>query len=438
MHSHFIGLLFVLILFILILIRLPIGVALGISGFLGLWVLIDYNFAATILETLPFSVVSNYSWVVFPMFILVGSFVQISGLSSQIFKASYWLLGRMKGGLYLAVIAGSAGFSAASGSTMVNAMVFTRIAYPEMVKYGYSKRLSLGSIAAAGTFAAMIPPSLTMVIYAIITEQSIGKMLLAGVIPGILSAVIYAVMIIVVVRIKPHLSPKKIEVYETKKEKKQALTGLMSLFILIFVILGGIYSGVFPPSQAGVAGAMLAFMFALIKKGFKKKWVFESLKESVVMASSIFIILIGGAIFSRMVSISGIVQSFTTFMISLSSSKIIILLLISLLYLVLGSILDSASMMIITLPFVFPIILQYQINPIWFGVIFVKLIEIAVITPPIGLNLFAVYGAVKNQAKFKDVVVGILPFLVMDLFTLGILIALPGLSLYLPGKLMGT
>jgi tripartite ATP-independent transporter DctM subunit len=336
------------------------------------------------------------------------------------------------------VIAGSAGFAAASGSTVVNAVVFTRLALPEMLKYKYSRSLSLGCICAAGTFAAMIPPSLTMVIYAIITEQSIGKLLLAGVIPGIISAILYAVLILTLVRFKPSLAPAIPQERFSLMDRIRSLKGVWGIALLILLVLGGIYSGLFPPSGAGAVGAFGTFAIALFKLGPKKSWLMEGLRNSAAVACTIFTILIGGLIFSRLLVITGVITEFTQFVTVHIHTAAGIMVAFSLMYIIMGCYLDTASMMIITLPFVFPVIVQYGINPIWFGIIFVKVIEISVITPPVGLNLYAVMSGAGKDANFRDLVFGVIPFIMMDLFTLAILIIFPGLSTWLPETMMGN
>lgn len=424
-------------LFLLLAMGIPVAVSLGTVGFVGLWFAVGPNFAVNIVQTLPYSVVANYSWAVLPLFVLMGTLAASSGMTRDIFRAANLWLGRLRGGLYLSVIVGSAGFAAASGSTVVNAVVFTRLALPEMLKYGYSKAISLGCIAASGTFAAMIPPSLTMVIYGIITEQSIGKLLLAGVFPGILSAFIYGILIMVMVRIKPSISPDALLERVSLRERIYSLKGVWGILVLIIIVLGGIYGGFFPPSGAGAVGAFGTFVIALLKLGPKKSWLREALENSAVVACTIFTILIGGLIFSRLLIVTGVVSGFVDFISGTVHTKAGIMIVFSLMYIILGCYLDTASMMIITLPFIFPVILQFDINPIWFGIIFVKVIEISVITPPVGLNLYAVMSGAGEDASFKDLCLGVLPFLIADLITLAILIIFPQLSLWLPNTMMG-
>lgn len=433
-----VGIVSVIGLIILLGCGVPVAVSLGICGFFGLSFAVGINFALSVAQTLPYSVVANYSWAVLPLFVLMGTLAASAGLTMDLFKAANMWLSRLRGGLYLTVIVGSAGFAAASGSTVVNSVVFTRLALPEMLKYKYSRSISLGCICAAGTFAAMIPPSLTMVIYAIITEQSIGKLLLAGVIPGIISAALYAVLILSLVKIKPSLAPAIPEERFSLMEKIRSLRGVWGIALLIILVLGGIYSGLFPPSGAGAVGAFGTFIIALLKLGPKKDWLMEGLRNSAAVACTIFTILIGGLIFSRLLVITGVITEFTTFVSSKIHTAPGIMVAFSLMYIIMGCYLDTASMMIITLPFVFPVILGYGIDPIWFGIIFVKVIEISVITPPVGLNLYAVMSGAGKDANFKDLVFGVIPFIFMDLVTLAILIIFPKLSTWLPDTMLGS
>jgi len=426
------GICSVLSLFLLLGLGVPVAAALGVLGVLGLYISVGPGFALSFLETLPYHFIANYGWAVLPLFVLMGTLAESSGITMRMFKAANLWIGRLRGGLYLTVIFGSAGFAAASGSTTVNSVVFTKMALPEMIKYGYSRAVSLGCIAASGTFAAMIPPSITMVIFAIITEQSIGKLLLAGVIPGLLSALLYAVLIMVMVRVKPSISPSFTGEKASLKERLASLKGVWELMVLIIIVLGGIYAGVFPPSGAGAAGAFGTFLLALFKLGPRGGWLKEALRNSVSTAAVIFAILMGGIVFSRFLVITGVIEEFAEFIASLAHSKIGILVICSMMYILLGCFLDTTSLMVVTLPFVFPIIMRFGIDPIWFGIIIVKIIEISVITPPVGINLYAVMSGAGKDASFRDLTVGVLPFILVDLITLAILIAFPVLSLWLP------
>jgi len=436
MGDYLIGIYAVLALFLLLGLGVPVAASMGVLGATGLFIACGPNHALSILQSLPYHFISNYGWAVLPLFVLMGTLASSSGITMRLFNAVNTWIGHVKGGLYLTVIFGSAGFAAASGSTTVNAVVFTKMALPEMLKHGYSRSVSLGCIAASGTFAAMIPPSITMVIFAILTEQSIGKLLLAGVFPGILSAVIYAVFILIIVRLFPSLSPKKSHERPPLKRRIKSLSGVWEVIILIIIVLGGIYAGIFPPSGAGAIGAFGTFLFAVFRMKLRGNWLIESIRSSVSTASVIFLILMCGALFSRFMVFTGVVDSFVLAITSIANTKLSLILILSLMYIVLGCFLDTTSLMVITLPFVFPAVLQADINPIWFAIILIKIIEISAITPPVGINLFAVMSGAGEQGDFRDLIIGVLPFLLADIVTLIILIIFPSLSLWLPDKMI--
>ena len=424
------------LLFVFLAVGVPVSVAMGIIGIGGM--LLGAGPALTMgqLSVLPFWVVNNYGFAVLPMFVLMGVLAESSGITTQVFRAADLWLRRFRGGLYHAVIVGSAVFAAISGSTIVNAVVFTRIAFPQMIKYGYSKSLSIGAIAGAGSFAAMIPPSITMVIYAIITEQSVGQLLIAGVIPGILTAAVYLGGVTVLVHIKPDLAPP-IEAPVTWPERWRAAGQVWPILILMMLVLGGIYTGLFPPSAAGAAGAFGAFCLAVLKKrSIRGGWIFPALRDAASISCILFIILIGGLLLSRMLVVVGVIDDMVLQITSIASTPVKFMILASILYIVLGCFLDTTSMLIVTLPFLFPVVLALDINPIWFGIVLVKLIEISVVTPPVGINLFAVMGAVGKQADFRHVALGVIPFIFFDLIVLALLIIFPALATWLPQQMI--
>ncbi len=413
-----------------------VGVALGLLGVAGMYFGIGESFAFGQLETLPFAVANNYGFSVLPLFILMGVFAERSGITREVFTATDNWLRPVRGGLYMVVVCGSAIFAAVSGSTTVNSVVFTRLAFPEMVRHGYSRSLSIGCIAAAGSFAAMIPPSITIVIYAIMTEQSIGRLLLAGVTPGVLSAVAYILLIVLLVRLRPEVAPS-LSGFVSLKEKIRSLFWVWPIVVLLMLVLGGIYAGVFPPSGAGAVGAFGALLVALLySKGRFQGWFMESLREGAAISCVIFLILIGGLIFSRMLVVTGVIGGVVEFITAIAGTPLLFILLVAVTYIVLGCFLDTTSLMVVTLPFLFPVAEELNIDPIWFGIIVVKLIEISVITPPIGINLFAVMSAVDKDTRFIHVVRGVIPFLGVELILLGLLIAYPGIATWLPELMM--
>ncbi len=423
------------LLFVLLAMGVPVGVSMGVIGVAGMALGAGAALTFGQLQTLPFAVVNNYAFAVLPMFVLMGVLAEACGLTTQVFTAAEMWLRRMRGGLYQAVIVGSALFAAISGSTIVNAVVFTRIAFPEMMRYGYSRSLSIGAIAGAGSFAAMIPPSITMVIYAIMTEQSVGQLLVAGVLPGLLTAGVYLLGVHVLVRARPGLAPRIQERVDPAR-RWRATSRVWPVALLMAVVLGGIYSGLFPPSAAGAAGAFGAFCIAVARKRGVRGWLVPALQDAASISCVIFVILIGGLLLSRMLVVVGVIDDMVDQITAFADTPLKFMILASVLYLILGCFLDTTSMMVVTLPFLFPVVVTLGIDPIWFGIVLVKLIEISVVTPPVGINLFAVLGAVGEQADFGHVARGVMPFIAFDLLVLALLIAFPEIATWLPGKMV--
>ena len=421
----------VILLFLFLGLGVPVAVAMGVVGICGMYFGVGELFVIGQLRTLPFATVNSYGLAVLPLFVLMGVLAEASGITTEVFRTADLWLRRLKGGLYQAVIVGSAAFAAISGSTTVNAVVFSRIAFPKMVGLGYSKSLSLGAIAGAGSFAAMIPPSITMVIYAIMTEQSVGQLLIAGLIPGVVTALVYLTGINVLVRIDPKLAPDITEKVSWG-ERWRALGRVWPIVILILLVMGGIYTGVFPPSAAGAAGAFGAFLFALARMKGLRGWLVGALQDAAFISCIMFMILVGGLLLSRMLVVTGVIDHLVEAITSVADTPLKFMILASVLYIILGCFLDTTSMMVVTLPFLFPAVVALDIDPIWFGIVLVKLIEISVITPPVGFNLFAVMSAVRGQATFGHVYKGVIPFIVLDLLVLAFLIMYPELATWLP------
>ena len=421
----------VILLFLFLGLGVPVAVAMGVAGICGMYFGAGDLFVIGQLRTLPFATVNSYGLAVLPLFVLMGVLAEASGITTELFRTADLWLRRLKGGLYQAVIVGSAAFAAISGSTTVNALVFTRIAFPKMVGLGYSKSLSLGAIAGAGSFAAMIPPSITMVIYSIMTEQSVGQLLIAGLIPGVVTALVYLAGINLLVRIDPTLAPDITEKVSWG-ERWRALGRVWPIVILILLVMGGIYTGVFPPSAAGAAGAFGAFLFAVARMRGVRGWLVGALQDAAFLSCIMFMILVGGLILSRMLVVTGVIDHLVVAITSVADTPLKFMILASVLYIILGCFLDTTSMMVVTLPFLFPAVVALDIDPIWFGIVLVKLIEISVITPPVGFNLFAVMSAVRGQATFGQVYKGVIPFIVFDLMVLVLLIMYPELATWLP------
>jgi tripartite ATP-independent transporter DctM subunit len=379
----------------------------------------------------PFSTTNSFTLAVIPLFILMGSLATQAALTTDLYRAAYNWLGRLPGGLAMATTLASAAFGAACGSTVVNAAVFTRMALPEMTKFGYDKRLSAGCIAASGTLASLIPPSILMVVYAVITEQSVGVLLIAGLLPGILSAAVYMGGIYVRARLKPELAPMP-DIEITWEERWRSLYGVWGVVFLFLLVIGGIYLGFFTPTYAGAVGAFGAFIIVIGKGRLNRERLLETFKDAGITTSVIFIIVIGGILFARFLTYTGLVANISDILLSLQLHPYLYLLSFAVIYIILGMLIDPIAIMVMTLPVMFPIMTGAGFDPIWLGVISIKLAEISLITPPVGLNVYVVRSASPIPLSLEDVFAGVMPFLLLDVITLALLIAFPQIILVLP------
>ncbi len=419
------------LLFVALAAGVHIGVALGLGGILGMYLAIGPDAALGQLATVPFSTTNSFTLAVIPLFILMGSLATQARLTTDLYRAAYYWLGRLPGGLAMATTLASAAFGAACGSSVVNAAVFTRMALPEMTKFGYDKRLSAGCIAASGTLASLIPPSILMVVYAVITEQSVGRLLIAGLLPGLLSAAIYMGGIYVRARRNPAIAPIP-DVEISWGERWRSLYGVWGVVFLFLLVIGGIYGGLFTPTYAGAVGAFGAFLIVIVKRRLDRRTLIETFKDAGITTSVIFIIVVGGILFARFLTYTGLVADISTELLALELHPYLYLLAFAMIYLVLGMFIDPIAIMVMTLPVMFPIMTGAGFNPIWLGVISIKLAEISLITPPVGLNVYVVRSASPIPLSLEDVFAGVMPFLVLDVFTLGLLIVFPGIVLVLP------
>jgi tripartite ATP-independent transporter DctM subunit len=408
-----------------------IGVALGLCGFIGIYLSVGPDAALAQLATIPFSTTNSFTLAVIPLFILMGSLATEAALTTDLFRAAYYWLGRLRGGLAMATVMSSAAFGAASGSTIVNAAVFTKMAMPEMTRFGYDVRLSAGSIAAAGTLAALIPPSILMVVYGVITEQSIGKLLIAGIVPGVLTAFIYCAGIYVIARWRPDVAPLA-NITITWGERWRSLYGVSGIAVLFVLVVGGIYGGYFAPTYAGAVGAFGAFLIVLAKRRLNFGSLTEALKDATVTTSVIFIIVVGGILFSRFLTYSGLVTAISAALLSVGTGKYLYLLGFLVLFIILGCFIEPIAIMVMTLPVMFPVMVQSGWDPIWLGVVAVKLAEIGVLTPPVGLNVFVVKSSSPVPITLGQAFAGVTPFILLDFLSLGLYVAFPEMILWLP------
>ncbi|GAB1381592.1 TRAP transporter large permease [Pararhodobacter aggregans] len=429
MEPYLIGLLGMGVMFALIVLHVPIGVAMGIAGVATFGLIRgDIGPALTLFGTETVSKVSSAELAVIPLFLLMGSFATVGGLSADLYRIAYALIGHIRGGLAVATIGGCAGFGAICGSSVATATTMTRIALPEMMKRNYSERLATGSIAAGGTLGMLIPPSIILVLYGVLTEQFVKTLFVAALLPGLLAVALHIVTIMILVRLKPELASTgdKQPWIETLRALKDGWTAVL----LMAAVSGGIYAGIFSVNESAAVGAFLAFLIALLRRRLTWPRFWSALQETAATTSMIYLMTIGASIFTYAVTISGLPRLIVTGIQDTGLPGIWVVMLLMVMYLILGSIFETISSMVITIPFVFPLIIGYGYDPIWWGVLTVMVIEIGMITPPIGMNVF-VMKAMLPRTKLSTIFAGVAPFIAADILRLGILIAFPALSLFL-------
>jgi tripartite ATP-independent transporter DctM subunit len=424
---------FILLFFLLLVVGIPVAFSLGIAGMAGLWIGWGMDVALSYLQTTPYTQVAHYTLAAVPLFLLMGRLIYHGGLSRALYSLAYKWVGRLPGGLAMATCVASASFAAVSGSSTATVASLAPITLPEMERYNYDKRLALGVLAASGTFAIMIPPSITFIVYGLITETSIGRLFIAGIFPGLLSASVYLSLIFIWSKLNPKLAPLAPKETVTWKERIGAIGGIWHVVLLLIFVLGGIYFGVMTVNESAAIGAVGALAIAMFRQGLSFRLFRKAIKDAVTVAAMVFMVIIGAFIFGYLLTLGKIPQALMNWIGELAISRWIILSLIVCVYIFLGTFMDQIAIQLLTLPITFPIITHLGFEPIWFGVIIVKTTEIGLITPPLGLNVYILKGV--SGEKLETVFSGILPFLIADTLTLITLILFPQISLYLPGKM---
>jgi tripartite ATP-independent transporter DctM subunit len=433
MSEFTIGILGVVALVVMVFLGVRVYIAAAAVGLAGLVAMIGWDSGAGIVGTIPHSKSVSYTLSVLPMFILIGFLAFHAGLTTKLFDAATKWLGWVPGGLAVATVMAATGFAAVSGASTATAAVFSRVAIPDMLKAGYDKRLAAGVVAAGGTLATLIPPSAILVIYAIIVEESVGRLLIAGFVPGIVSALIYVALIVVMAKINPALG-RPIRGY-TWPQRWKSVPGTVPIFAVVAIIFSAMYFGWATPTEAGALGAFVVFVLALVQ-GMRWKGLQDALLESAKLTVMIFSIIWGVLIFVRFLGFAGLPEAFAQWVVSLDVPPIMIMICILLFYVILGMFMDAIGMLLLTLPVVYPAVIGLGYDPIWFGIIVVKMAEICLITPPIGLNCFVVNG-VRPDIPLTTVFRGIMPFFVADVVTVGLFLAFPEIILWVPRMMMG-
>ena len=414
--------------------RMPIAFAMGVVGFVGFAWLGDWNWlaATSMAGQRVITTAQNYGLSVVPLFILMGNLVSRAGLSSELYAASNAFLGHRRGGLSMATIVACGGFSAICGSSLATAATMSKVAMPPMRKYGYADSLSTASIAAGGTLGILIPPSVILVIYGLMTETSIRELFAAGFIPGMIGILFYLGAVQFVVWRNPAAGPRGDRL--NWPERMIALRGVWGTLILFGVVMGGIYGGVFTPTEAAGIGAGGALLIALSCRALTWRTLFDTLAETARTSATLFTVLIGALIFSSFVNRAGLPDGLLELVNSFDVAPMVVIVLILAVYIVLGCVFESLSMLLLTIPVFFPLVETFGFHPVWFGIVVVVVTEISLITPPVGLNVFVLSGVLRDVST-STVFKGVTPFWCADILRLALLVFVPGISLLLPNLL---
>lgn len=415
----------------LIMIRIPIGLALIATAYAGIAMETSLKAATSTISRIPFEMAANWNFSAAPMFLLMGFICTEARLTTGLFDATKVLFRRVPGALASASVAASALFAAASGSSVATAAAMSKIAVPEMRRHGYDEGLACGTVAASGTLGSLIPPSLLMILYGVYADVSIGRLFLAGVIPGILSAAIYVGMITIRVWLKPELAGGKTIAPQAPTQIGKVLINLLPLPILIVVVMGSIFFGVATPTEAGALGAAGALVMAAIARSLTPRALWAACRQTAIAFASLFIIVVGGALLTRYLAISGVGRELQVFFTGLDSGPLVLLLFTSVMFIVLGMFIDTIGLLLLATPIVAPIAEALGMDLVWFGIILIKLLELGLITPPVGLNIYVIRSSL-GDVDLSKIFRGAGWFIAMDLVALIAIIAFPALSLWLP------
>ncbi|MBY6089641.1 TRAP transporter large permease [Maritimibacter alkaliphilus] len=433
MSGELVGLIGILALFGLLIIRVPVAISMFAVGFAGIWALRDLKSAMSLMASESFTLASSAELVVVPLFILMGNVASVTGMSARLYDAAYAIIGRFRGGLASATVLGCAGFAALSGSSVASALTMGKVSMAEMDRFNYDNRLSTGVVAAGGTLGILIPPSTGFVIYAILTQQSIGRLFLAGVLPGLLLLAMFIATIAVLCWLRPGFGPAGPRT--TISEKTRKLVGALPVLAVVILTIGGIYTGIFSPVEASAVGAGLIIVIGALMGKLTLSSFWAAAKDSVVTTATVMLILISAHMLNPFLALTHIPSLVGDFLAGLDVGPMAILGLILLTYLVLGCFLEGFAMLVLTMPIYFPVITQLGLDPIWFGVLVVLTLEMGLISPPVGVNVFIVKSVAKD-VPLGRIFAGVTPFWFAMLLTLVVLVIFPQISLLLPNTMM--
>lgn len=424
------GLLGLGILLLLTALRMPIGLALGVVGIGGTWALLGWDTLIFALGSAPIEAMSNFTLSVLPLFLFMGILAVKAGFAEALYKAAYAFVGHRKGGLAIASVVACGGFGAVSGSSLATVAAMGKLAVPQMLRYRYSAPLAAGSVGTAGTIAILIPPSLPMIIFALLTEVSIGKLFAAGILPGIIAVILYALTTIVWTWLRPQDGPAGERV--PWPERFRALAGVWGVVSIFLLVLGGIFGGLFSPTEGASVGAFGALVLGVLAGKIRWKQFTEAVSETVILTAAILFVVIGVSLFSFFVTGAQFPQFLSGFIGSLEMSRYVVLLIVILLLVVLGCFLDVIAIIFVTTPVLFPIMRDLGFDPVWYGIVTMMVVEFGAVTPPIGMNIFILVKQLP-QVTAAEAFRGIAPFLLADVIRLGLIIAFPVIVLWLPG-----
>jgi tripartite ATP-independent transporter DctM subunit len=428
--------LFIGALFFLILLRVPIGISLIAVSFTGLWTMFNWNIAWGSLGIVPYNFANSWVLSSIPAFLMMGFICYHTRLTQGLFSAAQKWLSGLPGGLAIASVFGCAGFAAVTGSSVACSAAMGKIAVPEMIRNRYSAELATGTVAAAGTIGALIPPSILMILYGIISRQSVSQLFLGGLVVGVITLIAYVLLILVRVKLKPDLAPPVHGNRATRAEKIRALGQTWPVLLIVIGVFAGLFGGAFTPTEAGAIGALLSMVVAALNRTLTFKALRMALMETITTTAALLIIAVGASLLTRFLALSGIGDALSSSILSFGVSPLLIMVDVVMVYLILGMMLEPVGAMLLTLPIVLPLVEETGYSLLWFGVVLVKLLEIGMITPPMGMNVFVIKGVVGKLASLTTVFRGVFWFVCVDLLIVAVLIAFPNIVLFLP-RLVG-
>jgi C4-dicarboxylate transporter, DctM subunit len=429
MNPIAVGIVGILVLFLLLALRMQIGFCMALVGFLGFAVLNSFEAGFSILGMEPFKIGGSYGLTVIPLFILMGQFANYSKMGYEVYDTAYRWIGFLPGGLSMATIGACGGFAAISGSSLAAAATMGAVTLPEMRRFKYDDALATGCVAAGGTLGILIPPSTVMIIYGILTEQPIGTLFIAGIVPGLLLGALFIVTIYVMARLKPSIGPPGPRF--SFKEKIYSLKATWSIAFLFLLVMGGLYTGWFTPTEAAGVGAFGGFLITAMKRRLTRETLTLSLAETIRTTAMVFLILIGAHIFGYFMTLSQIPDQLSGWIAGMGLNRYVVMAILVLVYIILGCFMEGLAIMVLTIPIVYPMVIEMGFDPIWFGVIITLVMEMSLITPPVGINVFII-GGVAQEVPMYTIFRGIIPFWFTMLVSVVLIIAFPQIALYLP------